>query len=279
MNSNLPRTKYVYLSGSFVSYDDILAPLSLFGYGAYTTIKYTPEGLLFLNKHLERLQYNCKELNIVYPSDEEIINAIRSTVNQNDCSNKEAIVRVTLFPETISWENPHQIKGTPCTILVTIREMYYLPENFKLKTVQLSRPLPHLKTINYTVNFLAKSKARESGFHDGLFINEKGFITEGTAWNIFFIKNNTVYTPSFESGLLKGITREAIISICNTLKIELKSEFIPVNSIEAFNTAFITNATQGPHAVLQIDNHEYSIQDDLLKLIKAEYNNFTLAKL
>src|SRR3989339_1348854 len=103
----------VYLSGKFVPYDDILAPVSLYAYGAYTTIKYSPEGLLFLDKHFERLRYNCKELNILYPSDEKILEAIKESLDENGFRNKDVIIRVTLFPEKISWAHPQEIKTTP----------------------------------------------------------------------------------------------------------------------------------------------------------------------
>lgn len=269
----------VYLSGKFISYDDILAPVSLYAYGAYTTIKYTPEGLLFLDKHFERLRYNCKELNIQYPSDKKILEAIKQSLDKNDFRNKDVIIRVTLFPEKISWAHPQEIKNTPCAILVSSREMYYLPQNFLLKTVKLTRHLPHLKTTNYVVNFLAKTQAREANCHDGLFINEKENITEGTAWNIFFIKDRSVYTPPLNSGLLEGITRTGIIHICKELNIELLTEKIPADSISKFDAAFITNSTQGPHGVLKIDNNEYDVENDLLQLIKTEYSKFKPTKL
>lgn len=273
------RKNLAYISGKFVPIDEILSPLSLYSYGSFTTIKYTPDGLLFLDKHLERLIYNCKELHIKYPSDEKIIEGIKETLNANSCRNKDVIIRVTLFPETINWANPQFIKDTPCAIMVTTREMYYLPMNFKLKTIKLSRHMPHLKTTNYTVNLMAKAQAKEADCHDGLFINDKGNITEGTAWNIFFIKGSKIYTPPLESGLLEGITRGAIINICNKTNTELIIEKIPHNSINNYEAAFTTNATQGPHAVMQIDDIEYDINHPTFKILKEEYNKIPLVKL
>jgi branched-subunit amino acid aminotransferase/4-amino-4-deoxychorismate lyase len=279
MKSKLTRKSKVYLSGHLISFDQIISPLSLYAYGAFTTIKYTPEGLLFLDKHFERLKYNCRELNIKYPSDEKIIEGIISALNANHCRNKDAIVRVTLFPESINWNNPQFIKDTPCAILVTTREMYYLPQNFKLKTVNLTRNMPHLKTINYTVNMLAKAQAREAGYHDGLFLNQKGNITEGTAWNIFFIKNNKIYTPPLDSGILEGITRGAVIDICQKLDIELITEDISLKSINNYEAAFITNASQGPHAVLQIDETDYDIENETFLRAREEYSRIPLLRL
>lgn len=269
----------VYLDGEFVSYTSILAPLTLYAYGSYTTLKYSPQGALFLDKHLQRLQYNCQELNIQYPSDEKIVNAIKSTIEKNDYTNKDVIVRVSLFPEEIKWANPQEIKNTPCSILVTTREMYFLPRNFKLKTVNLTRNLPHLKTVTYVVNFIAKAQAREAGYHDGLFVNENSNITEGTAWNIFFIKNNSVITPCPKSGILEGITRGAIINICNELDINISAETMPLDEIGFYEAAFTTNASQGPHGVEQIDDHTYDINHPALLKIKQAYGNLPIKQL
>lgn len=279
MNYKEVRKDYAYLSGKFVSVDEILAPLSLYAYGAFTTLKYSPDGLFFLDKHLERLKYNCKELMIRYPGDEQIIDGIKETINKNACRNKDAIIRVTLFPEHINWHNPQFIKDTPSSILVTSREMYYLPQNYKLKTVNLTRHMPHLKTVNYTVNLIAKAEAKEAGFNDALFVGRDGNVTEGTAWNIFFIKDGKVYTPPTESGLLEGITRGAIIQICKKLNIELLAENINISELNTFEAAFITNATQGPHPVMQLDQANYDIFNPVLIKMKEEYNTIKATKL
>ena len=270
---------FVYLSGKFIDFENIVAPLSMYGYGAYTTLKYSPDGVLMLDKHLERLQYNCKELNIEYPSNEKIIKAIIDTINKNGHANKDVIVRISLFPDHISWANPQEIKSTPCAILVSCREMYYLPQSYKIKTEMLSRHMPHLKTISYIVNFMAKSSAREAGYHDGLFVNDKSNIAEGTAWNIFFIREEKVFTPPTESGLLAGITRGSILEICKKLEIEIIMEDIPLESISNYEAAFQTNATQGPHAIMQIDETMFDINNETFRLIKNEHNQLPLTKL
>lgn len=271
---------YAFLTDRFLESSDLhLTPVALYGYGAFTSIKYAPDGLLFLDKHLDRLKYNCRELNMPYPTDDKIVDAIKATLEKNNMLEMEVIVRVTLFPEYISWADPQKIKETPCAILVTTREMYHLPADFSLKTVHLERPLAHLKTTNYVVNMMAKAEAREHGYHDALFVNNHDNITEGTAWNIFFIKNNKVYTPSVEGGLLSGITRKAIFKVCQDNNIDLISDNIHKDSINDYAAAFTTNASQGPHCIYKIDDHVYDCHNSLLALIKKAYNLFPKTKL
>jgi len=44
-------------------------------------------------------------------------------------------------------------------------------------------------------------------------LNAEGFIAEGTVCNIFFVRNNILCTPSVDTGVLDGITRELVIGL------------------------------------------------------------------
>lgn len=279
LKMNPQNANHVYLSGNLISYDQILAPLSLFGYGAFTSIKYSSEGFLFLEKHFDRLKYNCHELKINYPGDYKIVEAIKSLLIANNLFDSECIIRVTLFPEELNWANPQNVKDSKSSILVTTRQMYHLPLDFSMKTVRMTRNMPHLKTTNYVVNMLAKAEARELGYYDALFVSQEGLITEGTASNIFFIQNDNIYTPNIDVGLLEGITRATVIQLCKDLNISLIPSNIGINKLKDFQSAFITNASQGAHPVELIDDYKFDTSHPLLTQIKCAYDKLPKTKL
>jgi len=62
--------------------------------------------------------------------------------------------------------------------------------------------LPSIKSISYLENMLARRIAEKKKKQEALFLNESGFLTEGSRSNLFFIKGKTVFTPSLECGLL-----------------------------------------------------------------------------
>ena len=101
------------------------------------------------------------------------------------------------------------------------------------------------KTSDYRERLDELSKVRKSGFIDALYLNEKSYVTSCSIANIFFIKNDKIYTPSIETGVLNGIVRSLIINNCDCHQGEYKiSDFLDSDGI------FITNSVIG---ILRID--------------------------
>ena len=53
-------------------------------------------------------------------------------------------------------------------------------------------------------------------------LNDQGYVTEGSADNIFIVKNGVIYTPPVYLGALEGITRNAILDVARAKGYEVK---------------------------------------------------------
>ncbi|HRN70209.1 MAG TPA: aminotransferase class IV, partial [Candidatus Woesebacteria bacterium] len=73
----------------------------------------------------------------------------------------------------------------------------------------------------YINSALAKKEARQNGFDEAIFLTENGHVAEGSAMNIFIIRDGVLITPSKTDDILEGINRKTIIQIA-------KDENIPV---------------------------------------------------
>jgi branched-chain amino acid aminotransferase len=73
----------------------------------------------------------------------------------------------------------------------------------------------------YANSALAKSEAVQNGFDEAIFLDGRGMVSEGSAENIFMVRDGVLITPSVASSVLEGITRRSIIEIA-------KAEGIPV---------------------------------------------------
>ncbi len=73
----------------------------------------------------------------------------------------------------------------------------------------------------YANSALAKSEAVENGFDEAIFLDSRGFISEGSAENIFLVRDNVLITPSVASSVLEGITRRSIIELARDEGIEV----------------------------------------------------------
>ncbi|WCL49520.1 branched-chain amino acid transaminase [Leptospira sp. GIMC2001] len=78
----------------------------------------------------------------------------------------------------------------------------------------------------YVNSALAKSEAIQNGFDEAIFLDSKGLVSEGSAENIFIVRNGKIITPSLESSILEGITRRTIFELAKELGIDYEERSI-----------------------------------------------------
>lgn len=90
-------------------------------------------------------------------------------------------------------------------------------------------------------------------------LNIDGFITECAIANIFFVKNNTVITPSIECGILPGIIRNHVIRLCHKNDIKIFEGKISIDDALNADEVFQTNALIGIQPLSQINEKKLSV--------------------
>ncbi len=91
-------------------------------------------------------------------------------------------------------------------------------------------------------NVLARTAARAAGYDEAIFLNEQRHLAEGTTTNVFLVSHGELVTPSFESGVLPGITREAVLEIARTSNIRAAERWVELNELIESEEAFLTNS-------------------------------------
>ena len=79
---------------------------------------------------------------------------------------------------------------------------------------------------NYMNSQLIKMEALLNGFAEGIALDDRGYVSEGSGENIFTVSNGMVLTPPLSSSILAGITRDSVIQICHELDIPVKERSI-----------------------------------------------------
>src|SRR2546421_5091110 len=70
-------------------------------------------------------------------------------------------------------------------------------------------------------DLLIKMEALTNGYAEGIALDDRGYVSEGSGENIFLVHEGKVVTPPLASSILPGITRDSVIEICRTLEIPL----------------------------------------------------------
>jgi branched-chain amino acid aminotransferase len=89
-----------------------------------------------------------------------------------------------------------------------------------------SMPAMAKSGANYMNSQLIKMEALVNGFAEGIALDDRGYVSEGSGENIFVVSGDTVLTPPLSSSILAGITRDSVIQICNELGIGVKERSI-----------------------------------------------------
>ncbi|WP_242215113.1 aminodeoxychorismate lyase [Bacillus cereus group sp. BfR-BA-01383] len=101
-----------------------------------------------------------------------------------------------------------------------------------------------LKSHHYLNNILGKREIGNGVNKEGIFLTKAGYVAEGIVSNLFFVKGDTLYTPSLETGILNGITRAFIIKVAEELGIEVKEGFFTKDELLSADEVFVTNSIQ-----------------------------------
>ena len=137
------------------------------------------------------------------------------------------------------------------TVLVTAQNLVPLPpekyeSGFKAALSSLRRnsqsPLSRLKSTCYMENILARLAARAARCDEAILLNEQGYLAEGSTTNIFLASNGELITPPLESGVLPGITREAVLEIARAANIKTMERQVELKELIEAEEAFVTNS-------------------------------------
>ncbi len=90
----------------------------------------------------------------------------------------------------------------------------------------------------YINSALAKAEAVNQGFDEAIFLNQEGHVAEGSAENIFLVKNGVLITPAVSEEILEGITRRSLIQIANDLNIPVEERVVDRSELYVCQEAF-----------------------------------------
>jgi len=268
----------IWYNGDLIDWKD--AKLHLLSHGLhYASSVFEGEraysGKIFkLNEHTERLLDSANQLDLKVPYTlSEIKDACYLTLEKNNLN--DAYVRPIIWrgAETMGVSAPNS--KIHCAIAVWEWPSYFNPED-KLKGIKLTlskwkRPSPETIPCKakaaglYMICTLSKQEAESRGYDDALMLDWKGQVAEATGANIFFIVGNEIHTPVPDC-FLDGITRRTVIEIAKEQGLEIIERKIEMDELPDFEQCFITGTAAEVTPVSEIDNFNFSVGDQIMKL-------------
>jgi branched-chain amino acid aminotransferase len=255
----------VYLDGHFVPREQALVSVFdhgfLYGDGIYETMRAYGGKLFLLKKHLARLKRSAAAISLTLPLPlEKIGEALHESLQVNKLQEAYVRLHISRGPGEIGLDPALCVAPTMVIVSKPFRDypVEYYKRGVSVAIVKTRRnhPLaldPSIKATNFLNNILAKIESLRAGAYEGLMLNWKGYVAEGTISNVFMVKRGVLYTPHADTGILEGVTRDLVLRLAKKKKVPLKETLLRPRSLFAADECFITNTTLEIMPVTKID--------------------------
>ncbi len=213
-----------------------------------------------LDEHLARLRASARALGFgQIPSDEEITEQIRRTLNANGMQDGVHIrLTLTRGVKVTSGMDPRLNQAGPTLIvLAEFKDPVYDTAGITLITASVRRPAPDcldpkIHHNNLLPSIMAKIEANVAGADDAVMLDHRGFIAETNATHIFMVTGGTLATPTAVS-CPEGITRAAVLELAAAAGIACETGDYTLPQLYNAEEAFVTGTMGGLAPVLSVD--------------------------
>ncbi|SDW27023.1 branched chain amino acid aminotransferase apoenzyme [Marininema mesophilum] len=261
----MEEQRWVYMNGDYVKKEEATVSIFdhgfLYGDGIFEGIRAYEGNVFRLRDHLKRLYESAHSILLEIPyTIEEMEELVLQAVRKNDLKNAYIRLVVSRGKGDLSL-NPATCKEPQVIIIVDQVAMFpqrMYDEGVSIMTVPTRRNVPDalnpkIKSLNYLNNILVKLEANQAGVGEALMLNQAGYVAEGSGDNIFIIKKGTLYTPPGYIGALEGITRQAIIDLCDRHGYTVKEEPFTRHDVYVADEVFLTGTAAEVIAVVKVD--------------------------
>jgi branched-chain amino acid aminotransferase len=254
-----------YVNGVFLAKDEAKISVYdhgyLYGDGIFEGIRAYGGRIFRLEQHLDRLYDSARFLMLEVPlARDQMREAIVETVRRSGL--RDAYIRPVISRGVGDLGlDPRKCKTATVVIIVdTIqlypKEAYERGLRAVTATTRKIRPdalSPQAKTLNYLNNIMARMEANQAGADEAIMLTGDGYVSECTADNFFIIRRGEVWTAPPFLGILKGVTREAVMALARDLEIPAFEKVFTLHDVYTADECFLTGTGAELGPVVEVD--------------------------
>src|SRR6266852_4713616 len=259
------RVTVVWIDGKY--HDRVTAVVSVFdhgllyGDGVFEGIRAYGGRLFRLEHHLDRLYASAKAIWLDVPLPQpEMAAVVEQALGRS--SLKDAYLRlvVTRGVGDLGLDPRKCPKPSVICIVDTIR--LYPADRYEkgLTVLTAATPInhreslsPRIKSLNYLSHILAKVEGIAAGVDEVIMLDSSGYVAEASGMNLAMVKQGVVRTPPAYAGILRGVTRDAVIEVAREATYGI--EELPLNRYDLYTAdeMFLTGTAAEIVAVTKLD--------------------------
>ena len=255
------ETNIVYLNTEYLPVEEATISVMdrgfLFGDAVYEVIPVFGGRLLRLEDHLNRLQNSLDRISLGNPHDAAGWNSIFETLLEKNPGDDRAVyLQVTrgAYPKR-DLVIDSQYPATVFAMVLHVKEpdLNVLSAGIAAITVEDFRwNACDIKSTSLVANVMLKQQAIQANVEDAILI-KNGIVTEGTASNVFVVKDGRLITPPTGHQLLSGITRDLVLEIAENNAILVEEREIREAELYEADEIWMTSSTREIAPVIRLN--------------------------
>lgn len=257
--------RYLYLHNNKLKASESFKDSYLLkGTSLYEVVRIISGKAVFLCEHYSRLTKSAKKVGLeIMFNFNQVQECIKTLVEKNDF--KEGNIKLVF-----------NFDGKDKNFYAYfVKHFYPTASQYKngVRTLihQAERPTPTAKVYNHKLRSKTNNLIAEADIFEVILLNKLSNITEGSRSNLFFIKDNSLYT-SPDNEVLNGIVRSKVLKIAEKLGIQMHYRSIAYEEIPQYEAAFLTGTSPMVLPINRINSISFSVEHPLLFDIFEEYN-------
>jgi branched-chain amino acid aminotransferase len=280
------ETEKIWMNGELVDWADAKVHVGVhglhYGSGVFEGIRCydTPKGpaVFRLDEHMQRLHNSARLLHMQIPySVDELRAATNELIGVNGLP--ECYIRPIAFYGygelgVAARANPVE------TVIMSWPWGSYLGEDglargirAKISSWQRVSPniVPHVSKATgvYLNSMLAVTEANLAGYDEAILLTPEGLVADGSGENIFVVRDGVIYTPDLATGILPGITRDAVTQIAQDLGYTVVDKALIRSDLYLADEVFMCGTAAEVTPLRSIDDHEIGVGEVTLQIQKA----------
>jgi branched-chain amino acid aminotransferase len=260
-----------YFQGNYVALGDarisIMTHAFLYGTGVFEGIRayWNPDEkqlyALRVKEHIVRLRNSSKIMLMAeIPSVDEFTQIVLEVLRRNHFT-EDAYCRPSVYKSTEAiGVKLHGLTHDFYVLAIPMGDYIDTEKGISTGTVSwrrtsdVSMPSRSKITGSYVNPAFSKSEAMLNGFEEAIVLTAEGHVAEGSAENLFMVRDGILYTPSVSEDILEGITRAGIIEIAGHLGITVRERQIDRSELYIADEVFLCGTGAQVSPVSSVDH-------------------------
>ncbi len=258
----------IWIDGKFYDKDEAKVSVFdhglLYGDGVFEGIRAYSGRVFRLKQHLDRLYASAKAIWLEIPMDRDAMrDLVLECMKVNQLSDAYIRLVVTRGVGDLGLDPRKCVKASIICIADKIALFSAAAAERGLTMMTAPTPVnhreglsPRVKSLNYLAHILAKIEAVNAGVDEALMLESTGEVAEGVGENVFCVTNHTLRTPPAYSGILRGVTRDAVIELARGEGYEVREESLNRYDLYTADEVFLTGTAAEVVGVVKLDGRK-----------------------